>query len=262
MPFDYPYDDWADIYDAVYADLTHDLTHDAPFYVALAQECGGPVLELGCGTGRISLAIARQGIAVTGVDISPRMIAAAQEKAAQRGLAERCVFQPGDMAALQLAERYPLVIMPFRSFQSMLSTDEQREALAHVRERLAPGGLFAMDTFNPDVSSLVNDETARLAYHLKDVERENGGTLVVWGQNGWDSVTQVNDIRLIIEEVSDEGVVERRLIRDFEQRYTFRYEMEHLLELSGFAVEAVYGDFDGGPITEESEDLVWMARAV
>ena len=229
MPFDFPYDDWADIYDAVYADLTHDID----FYVDLARESGGPVLELGCGTGRISLPIAREGIAVTGIDISPRMIAIAHEKATKRGLSERCVFQSGDMATLQLAERFPLVIMPFRSFQSMLTTEEQRQALARVRERLAPGGVFAVDTFNPDASSLVNDETSRLAYHQKDVERAGGGTLVVWGQNGWDPVTQVNDVRLIIEEVSDEGVVERRLMRDYEQRYIFRYEMEHLLDCAG-----------------------------
>ncbi len=256
MPFDFPYDDWADIYDAVHADLTHDID----FYVELARESGGPVLELGCGTGRISLAIAREGVAVTGIDISPRMIEVAQAKAAKRGLSERCVFQSGDMATVQLAERFPLVIMPFRSFHSMLTTEEQRLALARVRERLAPGGVFVMDTFNPDVSSLVNDEQSRLAYHMKDVEREGGGTLVVWGQNGWDPVTQVNETRLIIEEVSDEGVVERRLIRDVDQRYTFRYEMEHLLELCGFDLDAVYGDFGGGPVTGETEDLVWVAR--
>ena len=256
MPFDFPYDDWADIYDAVYADLTHDLD----FYVELARESGGPVLELGCGTGRVSLAIAREGVGVTGIDISPRMIAVAQDKAARRGLSDRCVFQSGDMAAVQLAERFAIVIMPFRSFQSMLTTEEQRQALARVRERLAPGGVFAMDTFNPDVNSLVGDN-ASLAYHLKDVERQPTGTIVVWGQNGWDPVTQVNEVRLIIEEVSDEGVVERRFMRDFEQRYTFRYEMEHLLELCGFDLEAVYGDFDGGPVTEGSEDLVWVARA-
>ena len=128
MPFDFPFDDWADIYDAVHADLTHDID----FYVELARESGGPVLELGCGTGRISLAIAREGVAVTGIDISPRMIEVAQEKAAKRGLAERCVFQSGDMATLQLAERFPLVIMPFRSFQSMLTAEEQR----NLRDRV------------------------------------------------------------------------------------------------------------------------------
>ena len=152
--------------------------------------------------------------------------------------------------------------MPFRSFQSMLSPEEQRQALARVRERLTSGGTFAMDTFNPDVNSLTGDEASRIAYHVSDVERAGGGTIVVWGQNGWDPITQVNDVRLIIEEVSDEGVVERRLMRDFEQRYTFRYEMEHLLELCGFDLEAVYGDFDGGPVTQDTDDLVWVARAV
>ena len=126
MPFDFPYDDWADIYDAVYADLTHDID----FYVEQARACGGPVLELGCGTGRVSLAIAAAGIDVTGIDISPRMIAAAQAKAERRGLSERCIFQSGDMADPQIADRFPLVIMPFRSFQSMLTVEEQRMALA------------------------------------------------------------------------------------------------------------------------------------
>ena len=256
MPFDFPYDDWADIYDAVYADLTHDID----FYVEQARACGGPVLELGCGTGRVSLAIAAAGIDITGIDISPRMIAAAQAKAERRGLSERCIFQSGDMADLQIADRFPLVIMPFRSFQSMLTVEEQRMALAGVREWLAPEGRLAFDTFNPDVRQLADENSASTPVHLQDVARSGGGTIVVWGQNGWDAVSQVNDVRLIIEEVSDEGVVERRLFRDFEQRYTFRYEMEHLLELCGFAIEEPAGDFEGGPVTEDSENLVWLAR--
>lgn len=256
MAYEFPYDDWADIYDAVYADLTHDLA----FYAGLARESGGPVLELGCGTGRVSLAMAAEGVAVTGVDISPRMVAAAQAKAAERGLADRCVFQTGDMASLHLAERFPLVVMPFRSFQSMLTVEEQRGALLSARELLTPGGTLALDAFNPDVRSLADDGAASQSHHLRDVERAGGGTIIVWGQNGWDQVTQINDVRLIIEEVSGEGVVERRLVRDFEQRYVFRYEMEHLLELCGFELQAVHGDFDGGPVTADTEDLVWTAR--
>ncbi len=258
MPFDFPYDDWADIYDAVYAELDHDVD----FYVEQATASGGPVLELGCGTGRIALAIAEAGVDVVGIDISPRMIEVARGKAAERRLTERCIFQSGDMADIQLADRFPLIVLPFRSFQSMLTVEEQRQALASVRAHLAPGGVLAMDTFNPDVRHLADDNASATPLHLMDVGRADGGTIVVWGQNGWNPVEQVNDVRVIIEEVSDEGVVERRLFRDFEQRYTFRYEMEHLLELCGFSVEAVYGDFDGGPITEDTEDFVWIARAV
>ena len=113
MAYEYPYDDWAEIYDAVYADLTHDLA----FYTGLAESVGGPVLELGCGTGRVSLAIAAKGIDVVGVDISPLMVEAAQAKAAERKLAERCIFQTDDMTGVRLAGSYPLVIMPFRSVQ-------------------------------------------------------------------------------------------------------------------------------------------------
>ena len=83
---------------------------------------------------------------------------------------------------------------------------------------------------------------------------------MIWGQNSWDGVEQVNEARLIIEELDEDGRMVQRLFRDFEQRYTFRYEMQHLLELSGFNVETLYGDFDGGPVTEESDDLVWSAR--
>ncbi len=257
MPFEFPFDDWADIYDAVHAELTHDVD----FYVAQAQASGGPVLELGCGTGRISLAIAEAGVDVVGIDISPRMVETARAKAERRGLSERCIFQPGDMAALRLADRFPLIVMPFRSFQSMLTAEEQRQALTLAHAHLQPGGLLVMDTFNPDVKALANDDLAAVPYHLRDVERAGGGTLIIWAQNGWNPVEQVNDVRIIIDEVDDAGVVERRIIRDFEQRYTFRYEMEHLLELCGFDVEAVYGDFDGGPVTEDSGDLVWVARA-
>ena len=89
----------------------------------------------------------------------------------------------------------------------------------------------------------------------------NGGTIVVWGQNGWDPVSQVNGVRLIIEEVDDEGIVVRKLYRDFDQRYTFRYEMQHLVELCGFSVEALYGDFEEGDVTADTEDLVWVIKA-
>ena len=256
MPFEFPYDDWADVYDLVHADLDHDVD----FYVAQAVASGGPVLELGCGTGRISLAMAAAGVEVVGIDISPRMVEAAQAKASRRGLADRCIFQPGDMADVRLADTFPLIVMPFRSFQSMLAVEEQRRALTLARAHLAPGGLLAFDTFNPDVKTLANDDTASLLYYLKDVERPGGGTIVLWAQNGWNPVEQVNDVRMVIEEVSDTGVVERRLIREFEQRYTFRYEMEHLLELCGFDLDEVCGDFEGGPVTEDSEDLVWLAR--
>jgi SAM-dependent methyltransferase len=251
----HPFDDWADIYDAVYAYLDYDIA----FYVQQARTAGGSVLELGCGTGRIGLAIAEAGIDVLGIDVSPRMVEVARRKARAAGLGERAVFDTGDMADLRLDRTFGMVAMPFRSFQSMLTVEEQRMALGNVAHHLAPGGLLVFDTFNPDVASLADSDDA-VPFHVRDVEQPDGGMIVVWGQNGWDGVSQVNHARLIIEELDANGAMRRRLYSDFEQRYTFRYEMEHLLELAGFQVEALYGDFEGGPVTEDCDDLVWIAR--
>lgn len=256
MTYEYPYDDWAEIYDEVYAELDHDI----PFYTAQAGSVDGQVLELGCGTGRVSLAMAAAGASVVGIDISPLMIEVAQQKATAKGLAERCIFQTGDMASVQVAGTYGMVTFPFRSFQSMLTVEEQLAALGTAARHLRPGGLLAMDTFNPDVHQLADERDSAVPFHLQDVKGPNGGTIVIWGQNGWDGVEQINASRLIIEWLDARGEVTRRMYRDFDLRYTFRYEMEHLLTLAGFEVEAVYGDFEGGPVEQESDDLVWLAR--
>ena len=257
----HPFDDWADIYDQVYAYLTYDLD----FYVGQAVASQGPVLELGCGTGRVSLAMAGKGIDVVGVDISPRMVEGARAKAKAAGLSRRCRFQTGDMRDLALQRTFPLVVMPFRSFQSMLTVADQRAALAVAAAHLAPGGLLAMDIFAPDLHMLATDDAT--PFHVRDVPQPDPGhtpgtgrMLVIWGQNRWDPLSQVNHARLIIEELDVERTVARRLYRDFDLRYTFRYEMMHLLERCGFTVEALYGDFEGGPVAPDSDDLVWLAR--
>ncbi len=255
MRSQHPFDDWADIYDRVYAYLTHDV----PFYVQQSLASGGPVLELGCGTGRVSLAIAEAGFDVVGVDISPRMLAAARAKADEQGLAARCRFVHGDMRTVNLKRRFPLVIMPFRSFQSMLTVDDQRQALANAKAHLKHGGMLALDVFAPDIPMLAVDDSA--TFHVRDVpQRKTGHTFVVWGQNRWDHLAQTNAARLFIEELDQDATVMRRLHREFTVRYTFRYEMQYLLEACGFTVEVVYGGFDGGPVEENSADLVWVAR--
>lgn len=251
-----PYDDWADIYDRVYAYLDYDL----PFYVQQATASGGPVLEMGCGTGRVSLAIAEAGIQTVGVDISPRMVEEADRKAMDAGLSTKASFQAGDMLDVQAAGPFSLVLFPFRSFQSMLTVEDQKRALANASTHLAQGGMLALDVFAPDIEQLGNARDEAVAFHVRDVEQPDGGRIVVWGQNLWDGVDQVNSARLIIEDVSPAGAVTQRLYRDFDLRYTFRYEMQHLLDLCGFVVEALYGDFEGGPITEHSDDMVWLAR--
>lgn len=252
-----PFDDWAEWYDRVYAYLRHDLS----FYVEQAVTSKGPVLELGCGTGRVALAIAAEGIDVTGVDLSPGMLEIAERKARLLGLTQHCELVAGDMREVRLDQRYAMVIMPFRSFQHMLTPAEQREVLATVRTHLQPGGLLIFDIFAPDLEMLAASDP--MPFHIRDVpEPETGSRLVLYGQNRWDHIGQTNETRLIVELVDSLGEVSRRVYRDFTIRYTFLYEMHHLLEVCGFKVEALYGDFEGNPVSEETSDLVWLARCV
>jgi SAM-dependent methyltransferase len=253
-----PYDNWADLYDKVYAYLDYDLE----FWVAQAQQAGGPILEMGCGTGRVALVLAQRGFDVTGVDISPRMIEQANAKAAGQDLAGKARFLVGDMAEEDPGANadFGLVIFPFRSFQSMLNPEEQRDALANAAAHLREGGLLALDLFSPDMEQLGDRRDEAVPFHVRDIDQPDDSTIVVWGQNLWDNVSQVNSARLIIEEVSPGGLMTARHFRDFDLRYTFRYEMEHLLELSGFTVEHVYGDFNLGEVTEQTDDLVLVAR--
>ena len=138
-------------YDALYG-VMRDPSGDAAFYRALAQESGGPVLELGCGTGRVLLPIAALGIPCVGVDASPAMLAVAarEEPAAEPGAGGRRAWRRSTSAA----RRFPLVTCPFRAFQHLLDVDAQLAALANVRRHLAPGGAFAFDIFDPKLAWL------------------------------------------------------------------------------------------------------------
>lgn len=249
------FDDWADIYDRVHAYLTEDI----PFYVEQAVASGGPVLELGCGTGRVSVPIAQTGVPIVGVDISPRLIGVAKSKAQAAGVSHRCAFHVGDMREVNLQRRFPLVIMPFRPFQSMLSVADQRAALERIRLHLAPQGRLVFDVWTPEAHILA-DEAATPA-HFRDVpDPATGHTLCLWLNNSWDHLHQINSVRLIIDEVDGEGVVVRRLHRDFQVRYTFHYEMQHLLSACGFRVAELYGGFQRQELDEDSEDMVWVVE--
>jgi SAM-dependent methyltransferase len=136
-------------YDSAYA-VKQDLA-DLPFYVELAKRVGGPVLEVGCGTGRVLLNIAREGIQIDGLDNSSPMLRVmrgrlGREPSVVRGKAK--LFE-GDMRSFRLKKKYPLVIVPFRPMQHMLTVSDQVNALATAALHLRDKGLLAFDVFYP-----------------------------------------------------------------------------------------------------------------
>ena len=250
------FDQWAEVYDSVYSYVTDDI----PFYIDEARSAGGSVLELGCGTGRVAIPIAQAGIEIVGLDSSAAMLEVARRKAEKAPGARGLRLVEADMRDFSLDEVFGLVIIPFRGFLSLLSVEDQIQALANVRAHLAPGGKLAFNIFVPDLNMLVQE--GDVAYHLRDVtDSDTGRRLVVWHQSAYDNHNQIIDARVIVDDLEADGVVGRRFYRDFQLRYSHRWEIRHLLEVCGFEIVDLFGDFERSPFDETSTEMVWVARA-
>jgi len=238
---------------------------DVGFFVDLARECGGPVLEIGCGTGRVLIPTARAGIAIVGLDSSPRMLAICREKLAHEAPEVRAnvTLLEGDMRHFDAGREFCLVTIPFRPFQHLISVEDQLACLATVRRHLAPGGRLVLDLFNPSVPILADDR------FLEDLNREPPFTMpdgrkVLRRHHilSRDYFRQTEEVELIHRVTHPDGR-EERLVQRLTLRYLFRYEAEHLLARSGFAVENVYGDFDRSAYgTKYPGELIFVAKKV
>lgn len=250
------YDGWADVYDSIYAYVREDI----PFYVQEASRSGGPILELGCGTGRVTLPIAQSGVDIIGLDNSEGMLARARDKATLLEEGDGSIdLRMGDMREFSLGRTFPLVIIPFRGFLALISVEDQVRCLTGIREHLEPDGRLIFNIFVPDPQMLVEDEDA--VFHLRDVtDPDTGRTSVVWQQTRVDTFNQVLSVRLIVDEIDQEGAVGKRFYRDYQIRYAHRIEILHLLERCGFEVVDLYGDFDYSPFDEDSGEMVWVAK--
>ena len=167
------FDQWAEVYDSVYAYVTEDI----PFYLDEARSAGGSVLEFGCGTGRVAIPIAQEGIEIVGLDSSPAMLDLARRKAEKAPGARGLRLVEADMRDCSLDEVFDLVIIPFRGFLSLLSVEDQVRTLANVRTHLAPGGKLAFNVFVPDLNMLVQE--GDVAYHFRDVTDSDTGRQLV-----------------------------------------------------------------------------------
>ena len=249
------YDRWADIYDSVYSYVRDDI----PFYVEEAVAAGGPVLELGCGTGRVAIPIAEAGVDIVGLDSSPAMLAVARRKIARHpGWVGSLSLVQGDMRDFSLGQRFNLVIIPFRGFLSLMTVEDQMRTLENIKRHLTPAGKLVFNVFVPDLDMLVQE--GDVPYHFRDVtDPRTGVHLVLWHQSSSDNFNQVISARTIVEELDDEGVASRRLYRDFQLHYVHRWEMHHLLWTCGYRVLDLYGGFDRCPFDEFSTEMVWVA---
>jgi SAM-dependent methyltransferase len=226
------YDAIAELYDPWSASVVEDVG----FYLEEARRSGGPVVELGVGTGRIGVPLAADGIRVIGVDSSRGMLDVCARRAALAGV--QLDLRVGDLRKPPVDETVPLVICPFRSLLHMHTDDDRRRVLSAARELLEPQGRFIFDVFAPDAEDIEQTQARWL-------EREPGiYELAVWDE-------EARTLTLTVRGHEAETTMALAWLSPEEWR--------RLLEESGFEIEARYGWFDRRPFTG-GEDTVWIAR--
>lgn len=237
---------------------------DEAFYAAEALKAGSPVLELGTGTGRIAIPIAEKGIQITGVDLSPSMLAVFRKKL--DGLApevrQRIELVQADMRDFNLGRKFKLIMIPYRAFGYMYTLADQIQALANIRTHLEDGGRLIFNMFDPNLQVIA----ARLgslgsAQTLIDefIHPETGMLVTVWDTRRYDLEEQFVEQYFLFEEVDRSGKMLARQYVPLKLRYFFRFELQHLLERCGFEIEALYGDFNRGPF-HSGREQIWVAR--
>jgi SAM-dependent methyltransferase len=256
--------DYEQAYAALYEYRATGLEGDVQFYVEEAQRAGSPVLELGCGTGRILIPVAQAGLAITGLDLSVPMLDIARRKVAALDSAPRSRIElvEGDMRRFSLGRRFQLAMIPYRAFLHLLTPEDERQALECIREHLADDGRLIFNIFDPRLETIAA-HSGPFGSALKKVSEfvhpETGRRFVVWDTRQYDTERQVISQYFIHEELDDEGRVVSKTYAPLTLRYVFRYEMQYLLELCGYTIEALYGDFRHGPFHYGGEQI-WVAR--
>jgi SAM-dependent methyltransferase len=245
--------DFGLLYDSVplYAART-----DVGFYVDDAKAAGGRVLEVGCGTGRILLPIARAGCTITGIDGSKQMLERCRVNLAAEPAAvqSRIQLAQHDMRDFSLAERFALIIAPFRVVQHLTTIDDQLQFLATVARHLAPQGRVVFDVFNPRFDILVG---------ANGVEREDTSEQRLPDGRTFRRTYRIARVRWI-DQVSEAELVYyvdgKRYVQAFEMRWYLAAELRHLLARAGFRVREMYGDFARGPVVDGCPEIVVTAE--
>ena len=219
------------------------------FYDELARQTGGPVLDLACGTGRLTIPLAARGHAMVGLDASTTMLAQARVKAAERGVAVE--FAEGDMRRFFLGRTFPLILITCNSLAHLMRHEDLRNCLTCASRHLPPGGTLAFDVVNPDVRALAHDEPARL-----DLGPNPSSAIAVEQWSSYDPVRQVRELRWrILETDTPANEIAPLMLRQF-----FPQEVPLLIESAGLELVARYGDFAGNPLSEHGLNQICLAR--
>jgi len=240
------------IYDGNIYDGMNTEMADLPFYSRwLKEKKNGNILELCCGTGRLTIPLAQEGYTITGVDMNPSMLKQAEEKANESNVSIR--FLQSDIRTLDLQEEYDLIFIPFNSIHHLYTNLDFFHALISVKKHLKEDGYFLFDCFNPNIHYIVNaekEEQTIAAYSTKD-----GRNVVIKQTMVYENTTQINRIKwhYYINGKFDS-------IQDLDMRMFFPQELDAYLSLYGFKVIHKFGGFNEELFENKSDKQVFVCK--
>lgn len=248
------FDRFARFYDSDYRDDADDIEAVA----MLAAEWGDPLLELGCGTGRVLAPLAAAGHDITGVDISPALLAQAADKLAQQERASARLIE-ADLRTFDLPRKdFAFAFCLSNTLMHLTTADDQLAALCNAARHLRPGGRLLLDLFNPDLPRLLAvDGLMELADRWQD--ESTGAEVLKWSVRRLDLAEQLQETLFIYEEIFADGRTQRTTC-PFTLRFLWRSEAELMLRCAGLVVEEVWGDFEAAPYADGCDHLILIAR--
>ena len=233
---------------------------DVDWYCRKAQESGGPVLELGAGTGRVTLAIAQAGVSIHALDASETMLDALRSKLAlqPQEIRDRVAPVRGDMRAFELPERFALVIAPFRTFLHNVTEQDRLACLDRVRRHLRPDGHFAFNVFHPSLEYMAQHAGALAGVWrwAGTYELATGGCVIRSEANRYDTVRQVVHSQHRYEEYAADGTLTKTSLHRLELAYLYPADIRRLLSNAGFSEVMISGGFTGRELSRDTDELV------
>jgi SAM-dependent methyltransferase len=248
------YDPFARYYDLFYGLQADDL----PMYRDFALSADGPILEIGCGTGRVLVPLAAEGHVVTGLDASAAMLALTRAKARANHVEDRVTLLQGDMRDFEMPGRFGLAFSAINTFMHCHDMEQQLACLRCIRRHLQPGGQLVVDLFHPDLQTLLECD-GRLLSRGELRDPDTGHIVQHVFARRLELATQTQQLNYLMDEIDASGVVHRACF-SLQVRFVYRYEMELLLRLAGFSLETVYGSYELEPFDSGSEKMIFVAR--
>ncbi len=236
---------------------------DVSFFVEAATQAEGPVLEAGCGTGRVLIPTARAGVEITGLDLSKQMLRICRERlnSEPKEVRTRVRLVEGDMRHFELRRKFKLVTLPFRPFQHLTTVADQLACLGCIGNHLVKGGRIILDLFNPSLKALATQPIGEELAEEPEFSMPDGRRVIRRHKVAErDVFNQIIHTELVYYITHPDGRKER-MVQAFPMRYFFRFEAEHLLARAGFEVEQVYADYDKSPYgSKYPGELIFVAR--